>query len=140
MRARSSAATSIITRCTRTMRWPRKAVGTRSTVRAAPIIAEHTGATAFTKTASRARSSRSRNCAADNNMNSRIYKGWVEHRRAAPRRNRFRYPLFMLYIDLAELPELFDGTPFWSARRPALAWFKRSDYLGGGALPLDAAV
>jgi uncharacterized protein len=73
-------------------------------------------------------------------MNSRIYTGWVEHRRFAPRHHRFRYPLFMLYIDLAELPRLFDGTPFWSARRPALAWFKRSDYLGGGALPLDAAV
>ena len=73
-------------------------------------------------------------------MNSRIYKGWVEHRRAAPRRNRFRYPLFMLYIDLAELPRLFDGTPFWSARGPALAWFKRSDYLGPDDVPLDCAV
>ncbi len=28
--------------------------------------------------------------------------------------------MFMLYIDLAELPHLFDGVPFWSARRPAL--------------------
>jgi hypothetical protein len=73
-------------------------------------------------------------------MNSRIYKGWVEHRRFAPRPHRFRYPLFMLYIDLAELPRLFDGTPFWSARRPALAWFKRSDYLGPATLPLDDAV
>lgn len=73
-------------------------------------------------------------------MNSRIYKGWVEHRRSAPRDNRFRYRLFMLYLDLAELPRLFDGTPFWSARRPALAWFKRSDYLGPSHLPLDEAV
>jgi len=73
-------------------------------------------------------------------MNSRIYKGWVEHRRLAPRQNHFRYPLFMLYVDLGELPELFDATPFWSARRPALAWFKRSDYLGPAALPLDQAV
>jgi DUF1365 family protein len=73
-------------------------------------------------------------------MNSRIYKGWVEHRRFAPRPHRFRYPLFMLYVDLAELPRLFERTPFWSARRPALAWFKRSDYLGPAALPLDEAV
>jgi DUF1365 family protein len=73
-------------------------------------------------------------------MNSRIYKGWVEHRRFAPRANRFRYPLFMLYIDLAELPRLFDRTPLWSARRPALAWFKREDYLGPHNLPLDQAV
>ena len=73
-------------------------------------------------------------------MNSRIYNGWVEHRRAAPHENRFRYRLFMLYLDLAELPALFDGTPFWSARKPALAWFKRSDYLGPAELPLDEAV
>jgi len=73
-------------------------------------------------------------------MNSRIYKGWVEHRRLAPRPNHFRYRLFMLYVDLAELPALFDRVPFWSARRPALAWFNRGDYLGPSTLPLDEAV
>ncbi|MDP9089293.1 MAG: DUF1365 domain-containing protein [Pseudomonadota bacterium] len=73
-------------------------------------------------------------------MHSRIYKGWVEHRRTAPRENRFRYRLFMLYLDLAELPTVFEGTPFWSARRPAPAWFKRSDYLGPADVPLDEAV
>lgn len=73
-------------------------------------------------------------------MNSRIYKGWVSHRRDAPMPHEFRYPLFMMYVDLAELPQLFDGTPFWSARRPALAWFKRSDYYGAPDLPLDVAV
>jgi len=73
-------------------------------------------------------------------MNSRIYKGWVRHRRVAPTQNRFRYRMFMLYLDLAELPGLFDGTPFWSARRPAPARFKRSDYLGPADQPLDQAV
>jgi DUF1365 family protein len=73
-------------------------------------------------------------------MNSCIYKGWVRHRRLAPTHNSFRYRMFMLYLDLAELPALFDGTPLWSARRPALAWFRRADYLGPAALPLDEAV
>ncbi len=73
-------------------------------------------------------------------MHSRIYKGWVRHRRVLPRVNRFRYRMFMLYLDLAELPQLFDGTPLWSARHPALAWFKRSDYLGRADVPLDQAV
>jgi uncharacterized protein len=73
-------------------------------------------------------------------MNSRIYKGWVEHRRNAPTMNRFRYRMFMLSLDLGELPRVFDGTPFWSARRRAPAWFKRSDYLGPADLPLDEAV
>jgi DUF1365 family protein len=73
-------------------------------------------------------------------MNSRIYKGWVEHRRHAPRPHQFRYRLFMMYLDLAELPRLFDRTPFWSALRAAPACFRRSDYLGPAHLPLDQAV
>ncbi len=73
-------------------------------------------------------------------MHSRIYKGWVSHRRTAPTPHGFRYRLFMLYLDLAELPVLFDGTPLWSARRRAPAWFKRSDYLGPADVPLDQAV
>ena len=73
-------------------------------------------------------------------MHSRIYKGWVEHRRSAPREHRFRYQLFMMYLDLAELPALFDRVPFWSARRAAPARFRRSDYLGPHDVPLDTAV
>jgi uncharacterized protein len=73
-------------------------------------------------------------------MHSRIYKGWVEHRRHAPHPHQFRYRLFMMYLDLAELPRLFDGKPFWSTRRAAPARFKRSDYLGPAHLPLDEAV
>ncbi len=73
-------------------------------------------------------------------MHSRIYKGWVRHRRSAPTAHEFRYRLFMLYVDLEELPSLFDGVPFWSARRPAPAWFRRADYLAPAGLPLDQAV
>jgi DUF1365 family protein len=46
----------------------------------------------------------------------------------------------MLYLDLAEIPALFDAVPGFSARRPALAWFRRRDYLGPHSLPLDEAV
>jgi uncharacterized protein len=73
-------------------------------------------------------------------MHSALYKGWVSHRRESPTRNAFRYRLFMLYLDLAELPGLFDPYLFWSGRRPALGWFRRSDYLAPHDLPLDAAV
>ena len=73
-------------------------------------------------------------------MKSRIYKGWVRHRRSAPTQNSFLYRMFMLYIDLAELPHLFDRVPCWSARRWALACFRRSDYLGPQDVPLDTAV
>jgi len=40
-------------------------------------------------------------------MHSAIYRGWLEHRRETPRRHAFRYPLFMLYLDLAELDTVF---------------------------------
>ena len=69
-----------------------------------------------------------------------LYAGHISHRRFGPRRNAFRYRLFMAYIDLAELPRVFDGRWFWSARRPAPVWFRRADYLGDPAVPLDAAV
>jgi len=73
-------------------------------------------------------------------MNSCLYVGSLRHRRLAPRPHAFRYDLFMAYLDLAELDEVFRGRWLWSARRPALAWFNRADYLGDAALPLDEAV
>ncbi|MBL8996110.1 MAG: DUF1365 family protein [Gemmatimonadales bacterium] len=71
---------------------------------------------------------------------SAVYEGTIRHRRREPTEHEFRYRIFMLYLDLAELPALFDGRWLWSARRPALAWFRRADYLGDPAVPLDAAV
>ncbi len=71
---------------------------------------------------------------------SAIYAGSVRHRRHAPIRHELRAPLFMLYLDLDELPALFDGRWLWSARRPAPAWFRRSDHLGDPRLPLADAV
>jgi hypothetical protein len=45
-----------------------------------------------------------------------------------------------MYLDLAELPEVFDPYLLWSARRPALAWFRRDDHLGDPEVPLDQCV
>jgi DUF1365 family protein len=60
---------------------------------------------------------------------SALYEGWVRHRRHAPVQHEFRYRLYMAYLDLAELPDVLDRVPLWSARRPAPAQFRRSDYL-----------
>ena len=73
-------------------------------------------------------------------MNSCIYLGQVSHRRLQPRHHAFRYRLFMLYLDLAELDEVFRGRWLWSAQRPALAWFRREDHFGDPHLPLDTCV
>jgi DUF1365 family protein len=46
----------------------------------------------------------------------------------------------MMYLDLDELENLFEGRLFWSVGRPNIAWFRRRDYLGDPNLPLDTAV
>ena len=46
----------------------------------------------------------------------------------------------MMYLDLSELDQVFDGRWLWSAQRPALAWFRRADYLGDPSLPIEEAV
>jgi DUF1365 family protein len=73
-------------------------------------------------------------------VNSCLYEGSVRHCRHGAPRDEFHYPLFMAYLDLDELPEVFDRRWLWSARRPALARFRRSDYLGDPDVPLAEAV
>lgn len=73
-------------------------------------------------------------------MHSAIYEGFVLHHRLGPKRHRFRYRLFMLYLDLAELDDVFRGRWFWSTRRAALARFRRADHFGDAARPLDVCV
>ncbi len=64
----------------------------------------------------------------------------MRHRRHGPVAHAFEFPLFMVYLDLAELPGLFRDSWLWSAERPALAWFRRRDHLGDPELPLDRCV
>jgi hypothetical protein len=45
----------------------------------------------------------------------------------------------MAYLDLAELDRAFEGRWLWSARRPALARFRREDHFGS-RVPLEQAV
>jgi DUF1365 family protein len=59
-----------------------------------------------------------------------LYEGFVRHRRHGEKPRAFRFPMFMVYLDLEELPRVMDGMWTWSARRPALAWWRRRDYLG----------
>lgn len=73
-------------------------------------------------------------------MDSCIYEGQVRHTRTEPAAHRFSYRLFMMYLDLDELPTLFRKRWFWSASRPALARFRRSDHLGPADQPLGDAV
>ena len=67
---------------------------------------------------------------------SAVYEGWVRHRRFKPVEHSFRYRFFLMYLDLDELPRALDPYPGWSARRPALARFRRADFLGDPSRPL----
>ena len=71
---------------------------------------------------------------------SAIYEGTIRHRRFAPKDHAFENRIFMMYLDLAELPTLFSRRWLWSAESPAIARFRRQDYLSPSERPLDAAV
>lgn len=45
-----------------------------------------------------------------------------------------------MYLDLAELPDVFDGRWLWSARRPAVSRFRREDHLGDPHVDLAESV
>lgn len=69
-------------------------------------------------------------------LSSGIYKGWVTHQRFSPKLHYFKYKVFMMYLDLDELPQLFKKTFFWSYNTANIAWFKRADYYGDASQPL----
>ena len=62
-------------------------------------------------------------------MHSCIYEGRVTHRRFSPVKHQFQYRLFMVYLDLAELPELLTRRSLISDYRSSCASFLRNDHL-----------
>jgi DUF1365 family protein len=67
---------------------------------------------------------------------SAVYEGTVRHRRFEPVEHEFSYRLFLMYLDLDELPGVLDPFPLFSARRPAPARFRREDFMGDPGRPL----
>ena len=61
-------------------------------------------------------------------LNSAIYTGQVRHRRFSPKSNAFLYNVFMVYLDLQELDDVFKQSRWWSIDRFNVAQFKRSDF------------
>jgi DUF1365 family protein len=72
-------------------------------------------------------------------LHSALYVGSVRHRRFAPRQHAFRYPVFMVYLDLAEIDAVMSLSRLWS-RHFNFAWFRRRDYFDGSDRPLDEAL
>lgn len=73
-------------------------------------------------------------------LNSAIYSGFIAHQRFLPKPHGFRYRAFMMYLDLDELPQLFEKTRYWSYEKSNIACFKRADYYGDASKPLKSEI
>ena len=73
-------------------------------------------------------------------MQSSIYEGFVRHRRFDPAPHEFRSRLFMMYLDLSELPVAFQGRWLWSIEKPNVATFCRRDHFGEATVSLDETI
>ena len=61
-------------------------------------------------------------------MNSRLYTGFVAHARTRPKKNSFRYGVYFLYLDLAELDELDTSLAKFAHNGRALVRFRDVDH------------
>ena len=62
-------------------------------------------------------------------MHNFIYEGRIRHRRCNPVVHQFQYRLFMVYLDLAELPALYKSVRLLSSRKWACLSFLEGDHL-----------
>jgi uncharacterized protein len=75
-----------------------------------------------------------------NPLHSRLFEGWIRHRRFKPKKHAFRYPVFMSWLDLDELDQVMAISKLWSLERFNLVSFFRKDYLGDAGQNLSTAV
>lgn len=62
---------------------------------------------------------------------SALYEGTVEHRRSRPRRHALKYRIFMMLLDLEEIPDLSRRLRLLSHRRFNLFGFDERDHADG---------
>lgn len=71
---------------------------------------------------------------------SALYEGTIRHRRHLPREHAFDYRIFQPYLDLSELDAAFADRWLWSLERGNVASFRRKDFHGDPAQPLDTTI
>ena len=69
-----------------------------------------------------------------------LYDGYITHRRFTPFNHSFTYPIFLAYIDLSRINNIFRKSFFWNVDKSAIVSFNRSDYHGDPSLDLDESV
>lgn len=73
-------------------------------------------------------------------MKSCIYEGEIRHARYRPKENSFRYSVFFLCLDLAELDTVFRERWVWSAKGFNVAYLRRKDHFGDPSQTIDETV
>ncbi len=71
---------------------------------------------------------------------SAIYEGRIRHRRYAVKAHDFEYRIYQLYLDLAELDQVFRKRWLWSFNQWNLACVLRRDYYGDASISIEQAV
>lgn len=78
-------------------------------------------------------------------MKSALYAGTVRHERHSTAAtgnvaHAFRYPSTQTLLFLDEIDAVMALHPAWSARRPNVVWYRRRDFGGDPAVPLDQSI
>lgn len=73
-------------------------------------------------------------------MKSKLYIGHVLHKRLEPFVHRFKYGVFMAYLDLDEIEKLDDMSWLFNSQRRGFVEFRRSDYHGDPAISLGDSI
>ena len=63
-------------------------------------------------------------------MESGVYTGTLRHRRFSPARHEFTYPLFMVFLDIDQLPELMKVSPLAGYNRRNWVSYQERDHFG----------
>lgn len=67
-----------------------------------------------------------------------LYVGWLRHRRFSPVAHDFRYPVFMVLLDIDRIPEAMQASRFTSYNRWNWASYHEADHFGDPGLSLRA--
>jgi len=70
---------------------------------------------------------------------SAFCEGKVSHRRFTPKENKFKYRVYMTWLDIDEIDQL-NRLPFWSSKRFNLVHYRRRDFIGSAEAGLRDAV
>lgn len=73
-------------------------------------------------------------------MESSIFEGVLSHSRMRPIKHNFKYPIFMVLLDIDKLDNFFSKSFFWSLEKFNWASFRRKDYIQPSTISIRKAV